>query len=409
MELMQRSIDNDLAEAEQTVLSAHLQMCPECAALYGRLQRLSYDLEHLPKVVPPVSIVEAILPKLAGLEPEPAEGGEARQPAIPAETKRKPGFFPSWKVIGGVAAAAVAIGIVLFQQNVPKQNADGLLSQAFRASNKSSADSAPTAEQKKGQDAAAPAARSQSAATGMADKSAALTSPAPSDGDAVKKMAGAGGTPVSTNTSATSAPTPTPAPKYEVVASQSSPAHEEKAEDDKADAAGGGGNAKATPDSSGGGTLDVAGDGAKQQTHFTYNQPTTTSPTPSPESGGASSADKNKIAPPLADALPGPTPAPGPESAGMASLAQQQAPQTLQSADGEYTATVVAVQQIIIVTDRSGKEIVRSAPWAPSDSGMLLSWNGAQLRYSVVPADAEQTPKVRVLDAKQRTDKAAAE
>lgn len=67
VELMQRELDGDLDDLEQARLRDHLARCPDCAALFARLQKLSNELEQLPRVVPRYSLVDAILPKLEQL------------------------------------------------------------------------------------------------------------------------------------------------------------------------------------------------------------------------------------------------------------------------------------------------------------------------------------------------------
>jgi len=68
-EYMQRFLDEDLNESELEALMEHIRQSPASAALFDRLQRLDTELDQLPKVVPPMSIVDSILPRLelAGL------------------------------------------------------------------------------------------------------------------------------------------------------------------------------------------------------------------------------------------------------------------------------------------------------------------------------------------------------
>lgn len=68
MELMQRELDHDLDDSEQAAMKAHLQQCSECAEMFARLQRLSQELANLPKVTPPFSLVDSILPQLAEVD-----------------------------------------------------------------------------------------------------------------------------------------------------------------------------------------------------------------------------------------------------------------------------------------------------------------------------------------------------
>ncbi len=75
MELMQRHVDKDLNDQETSLMMDHVGRCPECAAMLDRLVQLSRGLEQMPRVEPPYSLVDAILPKLAAydLEAQPEE------------------------------------------------------------------------------------------------------------------------------------------------------------------------------------------------------------------------------------------------------------------------------------------------------------------------------------------------
>lgn len=64
MDLLQRQLDGDLTLEEQIVLEEHLRADSELHLLRQRLQRVSAELHHLPRVTPPFSLVDAILPKL---------------------------------------------------------------------------------------------------------------------------------------------------------------------------------------------------------------------------------------------------------------------------------------------------------------------------------------------------------
>ena len=68
MEYMQRQLDDDLDEHEYEVLINHTRHCPDCAAMFERLQLLSAELTSLPKVIPSYSLVDAIMPRLQELQ-----------------------------------------------------------------------------------------------------------------------------------------------------------------------------------------------------------------------------------------------------------------------------------------------------------------------------------------------------
>jgi hypothetical protein len=115
MELMQRELDRDLDDLEQARLRQHLAGCPECAELFARLKRLSDELEQLPRVVPPYSLVDAILPQLEQLATDAAgsagaaskrDGGES--PASAPTPSRRPGRAVYFRI-----AAAAVFGLVI--------------------------------------------------------------------------------------------------------------------------------------------------------------------------------------------------------------------------------------------------------------------------------------------------------
>ncbi|MGK9251772.1 anti-sigma factor family protein [Paenibacillus humicus] len=68
VEVMNRYLDGDLDEHERVLLMEHLKNCPDDQELFERLQRLSEELEELPKVTPPFSLVDSILPQLAEID-----------------------------------------------------------------------------------------------------------------------------------------------------------------------------------------------------------------------------------------------------------------------------------------------------------------------------------------------------
>jgi hypothetical protein len=111
MELMNRYLDGDLDELELERLERHLQQSPEAAAMFERLKRLHHQLEQLPMVTPPTSIVDAILPKL-----ERIDAGEEG----PAETRNVADIRPErlrrqnriWAA-GSVAAAVLVLAVAL--------------------------------------------------------------------------------------------------------------------------------------------------------------------------------------------------------------------------------------------------------------------------------------------------------
>lgn len=82
MELMQRHVDKDLNDQETSLMMDHVGRCPECAAMLDRLISLSRGLEKMPRVEPPYSLVDAILPQLAAHDLEAQQQDDAK-PAAP--------------------------------------------------------------------------------------------------------------------------------------------------------------------------------------------------------------------------------------------------------------------------------------------------------------------------------------
>ena len=132
MEFMQRQLDGDLDAKEEDELHAHLMHCLDCAQMFERLQRLSDELTQLPKVIPPYSLVDAIMPQLADTDRHAAAsitdkvaafGTEASQTVTPQPPKlpwtRRFGSQFSWKFAGGVVAAGLVRGFFVFNLQHP--------------------------------------------------------------------------------------------------------------------------------------------------------------------------------------------------------------------------------------------------------------------------------------------------
>ncbi|MDU0202232.1 anti-sigma factor family protein [Paenibacillus sp. MAH-36] len=144
MELMQRQLDGDLNSQEEDELHAHLAYCLDCVQVFERLQRLSGELAQLPKVVPPYSLVDAILPQLDEIDKGAAASITDKAAVFNAEVShieqgqrkklpwtRRLGSQFSWKFASGVVAAGLIIGFFAFNMKHPvMDNADGLLPMA---------------------------------------------------------------------------------------------------------------------------------------------------------------------------------------------------------------------------------------------------------------------------------------
>ncbi|HEX7057403.1 MAG TPA: zf-HC2 domain-containing protein [Bacilli bacterium] len=122
-ELMHRHLDRDLADAEYNLLQEHVRHCPSCSLLFARLQRLSGELENLPKVTPRYNLVDAILPRLQEMDRIQAEfGGESSRNARAGIRRSR---FP-WKTAGGIIAAGFIFAFLFFNRQ-PLHVADEML------------------------------------------------------------------------------------------------------------------------------------------------------------------------------------------------------------------------------------------------------------------------------------------
>lgn len=121
MELIQRYLDRDLDGEEEEMLFHHAKQCPDCAGMLERLQRLSGELEQLPKVTPPYSLVDAIMPKLDEIDQMQASAANKRGAPHIADsggsmqigTSRWKARRKSWGALGGVIAAGLIFGLFI--------------------------------------------------------------------------------------------------------------------------------------------------------------------------------------------------------------------------------------------------------------------------------------------------------
>jgi hypothetical protein len=124
MEWMQRFVDVDLTQTEEQSLMTHISQCPDCAASFEQLQRLSAELSLLPMVVPPFSIVDSILPRLAELDAQQAAIKVAYLPT--PDQRKKPLFY--WKIAAAFVAAAAIFGLIAVNlEPISKFDASGML------------------------------------------------------------------------------------------------------------------------------------------------------------------------------------------------------------------------------------------------------------------------------------------
>lgn len=117
IELMQRKLDHDLDDKEHVAMIKHLQRCTDCSELFERLQAVSQELELLPKVVPPYSLVDAIMPQLDAIDGMAAASAASRTNPISWLQKLRETI--SWKTVGGVVAAGLVFAFFVYDDILP--------------------------------------------------------------------------------------------------------------------------------------------------------------------------------------------------------------------------------------------------------------------------------------------------
>jgi negative regulator of sigma E activity len=140
-ELMQRDLDGDLSPDEQLLLHSSIKTDPDLQLMYGRLKKVSDQLEQLPPVTPAFSIVDSILPQLDAISREPVATAEAvelprlevkKEAPVPGNRKWKK--LPVWmaRAGSGVAAACLLLGL-FFMVNGPARNESDTMTQGAEA------------------------------------------------------------------------------------------------------------------------------------------------------------------------------------------------------------------------------------------------------------------------------------
>ncbi|WP_339222732.1 zf-HC2 domain-containing protein [Paenibacillus sp. FSL W7-1332] len=137
VERMHRYLDRDLTSEETAQMYQHIAVCPMCAETFNILKSLNRELEDLPAVTPPVSLVDAIMPRLDAIDRDrqnlvvpPAL--KSQEPAEMMPEMRRPRRAGSWwSTIGGrtaigAAAAVLILGVAIFN-NEPKMLSDAEL------------------------------------------------------------------------------------------------------------------------------------------------------------------------------------------------------------------------------------------------------------------------------------------
>lgn len=128
MELMNRYLDGDLNEQEVERLERHLQLSPEATAMFERLKRLHHQLEQLPMVTPPTSIVDAILPKLERIDAGEGDPAGERNVAVirPERLRRQKRIWAAGSVAAAVLVLAVALPTGLLMNRNGADSAESL-------------------------------------------------------------------------------------------------------------------------------------------------------------------------------------------------------------------------------------------------------------------------------------------
>lgn len=112
LDLISASLDNQLPEAEQTMLNEHLHQCPACSALFDELQQLHTAAAQLEEIQAPEGFSHQVMACIAA---DPTQ--ESPKEVIPFPAKKS--IYRSWKK-WAVSAAALAI-VILGAATLPGQ------------------------------------------------------------------------------------------------------------------------------------------------------------------------------------------------------------------------------------------------------------------------------------------------
>lgn len=401
MELMQRQLDGDLNAKEEEELYAHLMDCLECAEMFERLQQLSDELTMLPKVMPPYSLVDAIIPTLDQIDrqnnapvhaaaPLQSDSRSAAQPPKIPWTRRF-GSQISWKLAGGVVAAGLIIGIFTFNMKSPVMDqADGLLQPRLKSEASSSSNQGES---------------SGSSASGAADQSDAAHDTAPA----------ASGQQDETANRQNAVPTPTQSatPKLQVMNSLD----QHKADDAASKPQ------SAAPKSPAAATVSPAAPSVIQvpaASNTPIEQPPEEPPIPQVTEQPSATPEEpmQRMSTMAIEESPAPSGEPSPSPAAKAAPSEEppqvfgfaapivspepSAEAVLKSLEGNYEAVVV--HQQVIIKDAVSQEAVFTSDkvWDQADHISLIAWSkDNKLTYRVTSGDKEQT---FVLDVQAKTE-----
>ncbi|ASA23649.1 anti-sigma factor family protein [Paenibacillus donghaensis] len=138
-EWMHRYLDHDLSQSEMIEMFRHIDDCPSCAEIFERLNLLSQQLEQLPDVKAPFSLVDSIMPRLDALDRSVREQEEeaALPPVVPFARsdkglnsgKSSRGNSMAARTGIGAVAAAFILGIAIFNMpdKMPDAQVDSLM------------------------------------------------------------------------------------------------------------------------------------------------------------------------------------------------------------------------------------------------------------------------------------------
>lgn len=145
MEWMNRYLDHDLSREETLEMYRHIDDCPSCAEMFERLSALSSDLEQLPDVSPPFSLVDSILPRLETIDRQSeagrsapaarAEEPQAQQMSRAAARSKSRTGRTAARFGLGAAAAAVIFGIAFLNMpdKVPDAQVESSMNRAYQS------------------------------------------------------------------------------------------------------------------------------------------------------------------------------------------------------------------------------------------------------------------------------------
>lgn len=450
MELMQRDLDQDLNDSEHEAMMAHLQQCPDCAEMFSRLQQLSQELANLPKVAPPFSLVDSILPQLAEIDragegpittsaasPVSVDGKTAA--VIPLTTERPRRFRSAWSLAatGGIVAAGLLLAVFISDMDGTKVADEAPLMYSTAQSRSESTNSAEAKQKYDAKDSAKStdkpeAPRSNALSNSQTGGGSASGTSGTASGGAPTGSA-AGSAPGSTASKPAAEPSqPQPGTMNDQrgtaiqngktnAGSTDSPAgqvNKSPIADINSNAAGAG-TSGSTGSSSGAvnpSQPESPADATKRLTPESGSSPSserfgiaaTPAPEPAADSYTADTVDKSKAseqtkaadADKSAGSSKGQTELPG--AAGLMAV-----PPTSQlvSEDGLLVAVIDNAKRRIAVTTADDKqtEMFFSASWKEQDKVKLLKWKGsAQLTYSITSSDGKT--KTIVVDIAKRTE-----